>query len=431
MSDSASGGGAVLNWRGPVLAAAIFGGVFAALLLMAHQNRSNTSDEGSSFRQDPYGTSLLFDSYQRAGYEVERSEDKTSLSDQDPSRTTAFFIGGEFGNASPSDTANEDARRRSDYVRNFLERGGRVVLVQMVSSSPSKSGTEQWMGDANLQWSKNPSGPGWAAPNHRAMPGGSEMIYLASDAPWLSVGARFRALYEGPLQPVDGPKAESNEEPEIEPHSHVYMAMQTVGKGELIVASQESFLLNEVIKTHPNPVLLDFMVGGRPVVWVDETLHGSRQDEGVLWLVQRYRLQTALLLFWGALLVLLWSMSGDLVRRPRRDWSAEIVRHGQGAGVAAQRLLRRGVTKDKVVSECWEQFRRRSPEDAQAICDDPEWGARLRAALANPPLTGYKELTKLIAERRAAAKGLRRSDREAANESSVSQKRILQEARIV
>ena len=55
--------------------------------------------------------------------------------------------------------------------------------------------------------------------------------------------------------------------------------------GELIAASQESFLLNEAIKTHPDPLLLDFLTGGRPVIWVDETLHGLHQDEGVLWLV--------------------------------------------------------------------------------------------------------------------------------------------------
>ncbi len=84
----------VLNWRGPLLAAGIFAAVFAILLLMAHQNQSKTSDMGSSLREDPYGTSLLFDSYGRAGYQVKRSQDEDSLSDQDASKTTAFFIGG-------------------------------------------------------------------------------------------------------------------------------------------------------------------------------------------------------------------------------------------------------------------------------------------------------------------------------------------------
>src|SRR3984957_18554555 len=93
MSNNSTGSTA-LNWRGPLLAAAIFAAVFAILMLMAHQNQSNTSDMGSSLRQDPYGTSLLFDSYERAGYRVERSQDEDSLSDQNPSQTTAFFIGG-------------------------------------------------------------------------------------------------------------------------------------------------------------------------------------------------------------------------------------------------------------------------------------------------------------------------------------------------
>jgi len=59
---------------------------------MAHQNQSTTSGMGSSLREDPYGTSLLFDSYAGAGYQVKRSQDEDSLSDQNADRTTAFFI---------------------------------------------------------------------------------------------------------------------------------------------------------------------------------------------------------------------------------------------------------------------------------------------------------------------------------------------------
>jgi len=202
--------------------------------------------------------------------------------------------------------------------------------------------------------------------------------------------------------------------------ARVHMAMRRAGNGELIAASQESFLLNEAIKTHPNPVLLDFLAGGRPVIWVDETLHGLHQDEGVLWLVQRYRLQAALLFFWATLLAFLWSMSGDLVRRPAHDPGAQIVRHGEVAGVAARRLLQRSIAKERVVAECWEQFRRCWPQDAQAISADPVWGARLRTALAQPPLAGYKELGQLIAERRASAKGLAHVDGEALHNSTLN-----------
>jgi hypothetical protein len=76
--------------------------------------------------------------------------------------------------------------------------------------------------------------------------------------------------------------------------------------------------------------------------------------------------------------------------------------------VAGQRLLQRSIATEQVVAECWEQFRRRSPLDAKAISADANWGPRLRAALSQPPLAGYKELTAVIAERRATAKGLAR-----------------------
>jgi hypothetical protein len=395
MSENSPGKSTALNWRGPLLAAAIFATVFSVLLLMAHQNQANTSDMGSSLRQDPYGTSLLFDSYARAGYKVDRSQDQDSLSDQNASRTTAFFIGG-----SPSgDWEMESGKLRTGgkflgRIENFLARGGRVVVVQPIWKLNSQS--QGWEVENKWIQGHQVSDPAWLSPDLGAMPAGSEAMYLAARAPWLKTDAHWTTLYAAPVDP--GGNADFS--------ARVYLAMLRVGKGELVAASQESFLLNEAIKTHPNPVLLDFLAGGRPVIWVDETLHGLNQDQGVLWLVQRYRLQAALLLFWATLLTLLWSLSGDLVRRPPRHWSAEVVRNGESAGVAGQRLLQRSISTERVAAECWEQFDRRSPQDAKAISTDPRWGPRLRAALAKPPLPGYKELTELICERRTTAKGL-------------------------
>jgi hypothetical protein len=398
----------VLNWRGPLLAAGIFAAVFAVLLTMAHQNESKTSDMGSSLREDPYGARLLFDSYARAGYQVKRGQDEDSLSDQDASRTTAFFIGG----YSPKGwTTNDGTLQAGEKLRgrleDFLARGGRVVLVE--PRWELKSQSQSW--EVGTKWERvaQEHTPPWVSPDLRAMPADSEMMYLAADGASLQTDAQWTVLYSG----TAGANAQADTS------ARVYMAMRRAGNGELIAASQESFLLNEAIKMHPNPVLLDFLAGGRPVIWVDETLHGLRQDEGVLWLVQRYRLQTALLLFWATLLALLWSMSGDLVRRPACDPGAQIVRHGEVAGVAARRLLQRSIAKERVVTECWEQFRRCSPQNAQAISADPHWGARLRTALARPPLAGYKELSQLIAERRAFAMRLAHVGRDAPDNSTL------------
>ena len=397
MSDARMRGGAAVNWRGPLLAAAIFAAVFAILLMIAHQNESNTSDMGSSLRQDPYGTSLLFDAYARAGYQVERSEDENSLSDRDASQTTAFFIGG-YPDGS-SENAKEKTGRGGKFrgrLEDFLARGGRVVLV--APPLELKSESQGW--EIENQWPEvlQDSAPTWISPDI-GMPAGSEKMYLAGDAPWLKLDSQWTALYEGPAE--SGEKRDSS--------ARVYMAMRRAGKGELVVGSQEWFLVNETIKTHPNPVLLDYLTGGRPTIWVDETLHGLRQQQGALWLVQRYRLQAALLLFWATLLILLWNMSGDLVRRPARDWNEAIVHNGEAAGIASQRLLQRSIAVKDVVAECWAQFRRRAPQDAKAISEDPQLGSRLRAALAQSPLAGYNEVSKLIAEHRAFAKGVIRT----------------------
>lgn len=394
MSENTVGESTALNWRGPLLAAGIFAGVFAILLLMAHQNQSNTSDMGSSLREDPYGTSLLFGAYGRAGYQVKRSQDEDSLADQDASKTTAFFIGSNpfaYWNPENQKLGPEDKFR--GRLEDFLARGGRIVLV--AHAWKLKSPSQGW--EVENKWnqtSHESTNPTWIPADLHAMPAASETMYLGAESPWLKTDAHWTTLYAGAAD------AKADKAP------HVYMAMRRVGNGELIAASQESFLLNEAIKTHANPVLLDFLTGGRPVIWVDETLHGLHQEQGVLWLVQRYRLQVALMLFWATLLFLLWSMSGDLVRRPTQDRSAQVMKDGEGAGVAARRILQRSVAREQVVAECWEQFRRRSPQDAQAISADPQRGPRLRAALAQPPLEGYKELRELIAERRASAKGL-------------------------
>ena len=413
MSDGGRSQNTVLNWRGPLLAAGIFAAAFGVVLLMAYQNQSNTSDVGSSLREDPYGASLLFDSFNRAGYRVKRSQDEDSLADENAPQTTAFLIGGDSSEEwIPEETKLKIEAKLRTRLENFLARGGRVVLIGHAWAMKSES--QGWEVDSKWEKTTHDSGAVWAAPDPRAMPAGSEMMYLASETPWLSTDGHWTSLYFAPNEVAPNQVASNEADKKPDASSHVYMAMRRAGgDGELIAASQESFLLNEAIKTHPNPVLLDFLAGGRPVIWVDETLHGLHQEQGVLWLLHRYRLQAALMLFWATLLFLLWSMSGDLVRRPARARDAQVLRQGEDAGVAARRLLQRSIAPAQVVAECWEQFRRRSPHDAQAISEDPGWGPRLRAALAQPPLAGYQELQKLIAERRASARGLIQARRDA------------------
>src|SRR5580692_11740100 len=97
MSENNSSGSTALNWRGPLLAAAVFAALFSLLLLIAHQNQANTSDMGSSLRQDPYGTSLLFDSYGRAGYHVDRSQDQDSLRSERVADACVLYMRGSSG----------------------------------------------------------------------------------------------------------------------------------------------------------------------------------------------------------------------------------------------------------------------------------------------------------------------------------------------
>lgn len=403
-----------LNWQGPLLAAGIFAAAFGILLLMARQNQSNTSDMGSSLREDPYGTSLLFDSYARAGYQVIRSQDEDTLFDQDALRETAFYVGVRPSNDWKMQKGKlQIGDKFRGRLERFLSRGGRVVLV--APDWKLKSELEGW--EVRNEWHKSSheSKPMWISPDAGAMPAGSEDMYLGNDAPWLVTDPAWTALYSEPADnqaDADGP-------------AHVYMAVRKVGNGELLAASQELFLLNEAIKAHPNPALLDFLAGGRPVIWVDETMHGLYQDQGVLWLVRRYRLQVALLLFWVTLLTFLWSISGDLVRRQSQGMETQIVRESEEAGVATRRLLQRSVPSKQVVLECWEEFRRRSPQAAEAISTNSDNDAQLHAALTEPPVAGYMRLSMLIAKQRASARGVARASRKLSENFTSSQGKIL------
>src|SRR4030095_6232585 len=173
-------------------------------------------------------TSLLFDSYARAGYQVKRSQDQDSLSDINAGKTTAFFIGGySYGDWKTERGKLRIADKLRGRVEDFLARGGRVVLVQHAAGLKSES--QGW--EVENKWNETPDEPvpTWISPDLREMPAGSEAMYLAADAPWLKTDAHWTALYLGP--------AEANANADTS--AHVYMEMRRVGNGELIDASQE------------------------------------------------------------------------------------------------------------------------------------------------------------------------------------------------
>jgi len=85
---------------------------------------------GSSLREGtPYGTSLLFDSYGRAGYQTEaQAQNEESLSDENALSTTAFFIGGHSFDGRMERENLPEREKFGRRVEDFLARaGGRVV----------------------------------------------------------------------------------------------------------------------------------------------------------------------------------------------------------------------------------------------------------------------------------------------------------------
>ena len=364
MSDNRTAGRAVLNWRGPLLASAIFAGVFAILLIMAHQNESNMSDPGSSFRQDPYGTSLLFDAYQRAGYQVERSQDENSLADQNAPQTTAFFIGGpSYDDVVVEDKQIEFGEKFRGRLEGFLARGGRAVLIETNDAIGFKS-SQGWEFRTESRQGSQPSGP------HGPFPVRTQC----------RMGAR-----ECTSQPIHrGSKLTRNGRHSIQDRKTPSMDLwrthpRMAGPGACLygdaigwrgrIDSGKPGVFSSK-RTHQNAsesgatrfsggrALND--LGGRNTAWIA----GGRRRA-----LARSAIPTPVRAspFLGHIACAALEYERRFGATSRADYAAEILHHGEHAGVAAQRLLRRSLTNDQVIAECWEQFRRRSVPDAQAI----------------------------------------------------------------
>ena len=191
----------------------------------------------------------------------------------------------------------------SPRLEGFLARGGRVVLVDPQGKTEVRSarlGSQKRVGKREAGFALT-----MASAVGRALPSGAESIYLAHRVTL----AKDRRSMERAIHGSKGRRNGRRQWPRL--HGEATGWERRIDRGE-----PTSHFAERSDQDAPQSGSAGFSCGGRPVIWVDETLHGLYQQHGVVWLVQRYKLQVSLMLFWVTLLVLLWSMSGDLIRRP-------------------------------------------------------------------------------------------------------------------
>ena len=139
------------------------------------------------------------------------------------------------------------------------------------------------------------------------------------------------------------------------------------GAGSIVVATDSYYAMNQALLMHPVPEFLAWLMGDARRVIFDETHLGTQEDPGIMAMARRYRLHGFFL--GGVLLFALfvWQSSSSLV--PARDDFDPGMRAiaGQGAVAGLVSLLRRGVSRSRLLQTCFDQWARSHPHPRAAL----------------------------------------------------------------
>ncbi len=162
------------------------------------------------------------------------------------------------------------------------------------------------------------------------------------------------------------------------------LAEKQFGAGSIVVATDSYFFSNQALLMHPVPEFLAWLMGNAQRVIFDETHLGTQEDPGIMALARRYRLHG---FFVGGILLFalfVWQSSSSLV--PSTDDAPSNGRAvaGQGAVAGLVSLLRRGVSRSRLLQACFDQWVRNHPHPSPAL------QARIEQARALLPPPGKR-----------------------------------------
>lgn len=132
------------------------------------------------------------------------------------------------------------------------------------------------------------------------------------------------------------------------------------GKGTIVLASDTYFASNESLHLGAEPGFLLWLIGDKRRVVFDETIHGTVEAGGAMKLIRRYRAHGV---FFGLLCFLAlwaWRSAVPLVpgREPGEGGGEGGAVMGEGTGTGLIRLLRRSVPSADLLPQCVEVWSR-------------------------------------------------------------------------
>jgi hypothetical protein len=132
------------------------------------------------------------------------------------------------------------------------------------------------------------------------------------------------------------------------------------GKGEIIVATDSYFVSNEGLRNDRRPALLSLLTGPPGHLLFDETHLGTEEDEGVMFLAKKFRLEGYLYGILGVVLLVLWRNSVPLVP-PRVAGDEALLGRtvsGKDSRSGLVNLLRRNIAPADILKASFGEWKR-------------------------------------------------------------------------
>lgn len=137
------------------------------------------------------------------------------------------------------------------------------------------------------------------------------------------------------------------------------------GDGTIVIATDTYFVSNEALHSGAEPEFLLWLIGSKPKIVFDETIHGSEETGGAMKLMRRYRIHG---IFLGLFVfIALWAWRSASTLAPGSDEldrgliSSSSAVAGEETGSGLIRLLRRSVPAENLLVQCvdsWKEFQR-------------------------------------------------------------------------
>ena len=320
----------------------------------------------SSFRSDPLGCRVYFESLRQLG-EADTRRFIQSIDKLPDGRGATLFV---FGLPWSEMSAEPDEYKA---LEGFIRRGGRLV-VTLFPELGKPRGFSAGMG-TNRATFKNPlrGDDEFRQPpvNLREKWGfGYDHVPTSRD------GLLFSPAIASRIQPAPLPQTVSWHSALVFTNldfswrviyargTDPVMIERPHGDGSIVVATDSYFVSNEAMRKERNPDLLTWLAGNHAKVLFEETHLGVQEKPGIANLARRYKLHGGILALIALALLFIWKNSVSFV--PRAD-NSQILTPVLGRESAAgfQNLLRRSISPKDLLQTSLDEWHKSSRLDGR------------------------------------------------------------------